>query len=234
MRRAWLGGWLVVLAAVPARAVEDLRITVLPVTEPGTYAMEVRGMLAAPPLAVRHVVMRYCDDRQRFAYLDECVNFRVSGDTSWTYGLINPPIIASRDYVIAGRVPQDLAPDGSGRFRMEWWEDEAGGPVPRPGVIRTRINEGFYTLVPAAGGRQTALVYRLKLAPGGWVPLWVARLAGRRTAAEQMERIERLAQEKDRARTVGLPTPGNPWSWVRPGTPAVPLAITPTPTAPPP
>jgi hypothetical protein len=220
VRAAWVLLWL---AAAPSWAVQGQEIRVVPTSQEGVYGLEVRALLDARPAAVRHVVMRYCDMRERFAFLDVCDNFMVAGDLSWTYGVIAPPIISSRDYIITGRVARDLDPDGGGVFQMDWWADDGVGPLPRPGIIRMRVNQGSYHLTPAQDGKRTALTYQLRLAPGGWVPTWVAKLAGRQAASEQVWRIERLAREVDRDGRVVMPVPGAPWGWIVPVTPKFPM-----------
>lgn len=205
-------GWLL---ATDAHAVEGLSIKVDPAEPRGTYTMVLRAKLDAPPLAVRHVVIRYCDYKDRVAFLEVCRNYRVENNTSWTYGLINPPIIPARDYHIAGRVPEDLTPEGTGRFQMDWWEDDKG-PKERPGIVRIPINRGSYTVEPADGGKRSAMVYKLTIAPGGWLPIWIVRLVGHKAADEQIRRIENLAKEKARQGGWEIPVAGHPWDWVKP------------------
>ncbi|MBI5495580.1 MAG: hypothetical protein HY904_11200 [Deltaproteobacteria bacterium] len=216
LRRAW-AAWacLLSLSASFARAGDDFTLQFEPATVPGTYTVRVDAVLDAPPAAVRHALLHFCEYKETTAYMRQCVVFNVQGNEAWSYVLLDPPVLDPRDYINRRTIVQDLQPDGTGVMHLRYRQDHAAGPPPRDGVVRVQVNEGRWELAPRDHGTRTAIVYTLTLNPGGVVPLWMARLVARRAAPESVRRVEAKARDLARSGGVELPNPGAPWATVR-------------------
>ena len=214
-RRWMVAGVLVVLLPAGARAVEALQVEFRPTDAANAYHVEVRGVVDAPILAVRHAVLNNCEFKDSYAYVAECSLFQVQGDSAWVYTVVDAPVLDPRDYIIRRTVEQDLNPDGSGMLSVVFQEDPARGPLERSGIVRVRLTRGRYRLEPVDGGKRTRVTYDLTCDPGGRVPLWMARLAAGRAAPEHMRRTELLAQQIQRRGQPGVPVEGAPWSTVK-------------------
>ena len=215
------------LAPCVASAVDDVKVHFLDTDKPGAYAFTVTGTVDAPPLAVRHVVLHACAFKDRYAYIDACVVWQVEGARAWQYQLMDLPVLSPRDYGIVRHVVHDLAPDGSGVLRVDFSIDPVLGPAPRSGTVRVRVNEGYYEARGADDGRRTRLSYQTTIAPGGYVPVWVAKLAARRATPELFGQIEIAARELAASGKSEVPVQGTPWHSVRVGPLGLPLATRP-------
>lgn len=225
VRMVALAVWLT-LAVGPALAVEEVDLVFDDHPAPDSYGVTVKAVVNAPPLAVRHALLRSCDFRRRYSFMDECKVFAVKGDTAWSYTLLDPPVVSPRDYVVVRHVLEDFKPDGTGEMHMSFTHDHSVGPLPRSGVVRVMVNAGSWDLVPRAGGRKTHITYHLMVNPGGRIPLWMARLAARRATPAQLGKVESIAKDLMKERKVLVPVPGAPFDGVTPvplGLPARPM-----------
>jgi hypothetical protein len=89
------------------------------------------------------------------------------GDLAWFYMVIDPPVIARRDYCM--RVARERRP--SGELRSEWMEVADG--CPKSAEVRMPRNSGSWVLTPEDGGRSTRVVYQVLVDPGGDIPAWM-------------------------------------------------------------
>jgi len=225
--------WLLVVqlcVALPAQALSGFEVSSSPTDKPNSYTVTLRGVLDAPPAAVRHVVLRPCEFRKRYKYIDECVLWKTEGNTAWGYTLLDLPVLDPRDYIAVRTVEQDLNPDGTGSMTLRFVEDHTVGPQRRKGVIRVEVNQGVYMMSPVDGGTRTLVTYTLTCSPGGVVPLWLAKIAAKRAGPETLERIEKVAREVHQQKTVQLPVAGAPWAGVKTEMPTLPM-ITAAPAA---
>lgn len=219
---------LLLCAPLPARALSDFEVTSTPTDKPNSYSVTLAGVVDASPAVVRHVILRPCEYREKYKYVDECVIWKTEGNTAWAYTLLDLPVLDPRDYVAVRTVEQDLNPDGSGVMKMTFVEDHTVGPQRRKGIIRVEVNQGSYELTPVDGGKRTRITYALTLSPGGVVPLWIAKIAAKRAGPETLERIERIAQDAQKQKAFEMPVAGQPWAGVK----TAPLTL-PTVDAPP-
>jgi len=212
--RAWL---LLTFMALPlqASAVDGLKVEFSTTNRPNSYSVTVQGVVAARPAVVRHVVLRPCEFKKHYVYVDDCVIWKVEGPTAWAYTLLDLPVLDPRDYVALRTVEQDLNPDGTGWFRLKFVENHTVGPKPRKGVVRVEVNEGAYELAPVGDGKKTLVTYRLTVSPGGAVPVWMGKLAARRAGPETLERIEKICADVEKQNAVQMPVAGNPWAGVK-------------------
>lgn len=182
--------------------------------ESGVYVMDAVINLNARPAALRYVISRLCEYRSMVDYLAYCRVFKADGNKSWSYAVVDPPVLNPRDYVIVSEIEQELNPDGTGTYRSTWKLAPDQGPAPRPGVLRLRYNEGSWTLTTKGmnDGKRTQLRYQVRLSPGGVIPGWVAGYVAKRTLPSNMRLLEQTAQEEDQRGHVIMPVPGAPWA----------------------
>jgi hypothetical protein len=183
------------LLPLRGRAAEQIGVRAQDTDEPGAFVIEASAILDVSPWGVRHVLLHECDFRHRFAYMSECRLLGSEGHTQWQYSVVSPPRVSARGYAIRKTLVQDLRPDGTGTFQLEWHKDDSRGPPPQRGVIRLVVNEGMWSIRGLGQGMRTHLGYRVKTAPGGNLPLWIARLSAQRAIEEQGRRIEATAKD---------------------------------------
>jgi hypothetical protein len=112
---------------------------------------------------------------------------RRTGDAAWYYMVINPPVIARRDYCIRSTVGR--SPDGT--LRTEWTTATDGCPTGRSNVLRIWDNSGQWVLQPEAGGRATRAIYQAHTDPGGDVPAWIVNRTTARSVPDIFASLRR-------------------------------------------
>ena len=108
------------------------------------------------------------------------------------------PLIAPRDTLI--ELTERADPDG--RQVLSWKAAPEARDVERPlqaGVVRLRINEGFWQLEPREGGAKTFVTYRLLSAPAGDVPAFFVNRANTLGVPRTFEAL-RVAVRQRRAK----------------------------------
>jgi hypothetical protein len=205
--------WLCLLGAAPALAMEVIRVEAGPSTEKGLYSLDADVLLDVRPMALRHVLLNLCEHRDQMENLSYCRVFKADGARSWSYAMVELPVLDPRDYVITSLVDRELKPDGTGTYRSCWDLSPGVGPAPRKGIVRLAVNQGCWTMTSAAKGQKTLVHYAVKLAPGGAIPGWAAGYVARRTLPDYMRLLERLSREAD-AKGIPPPDPLNPWKGV--------------------
>lgn len=195
---------------------EVLEVEAGPTGESGVYRMDARVILKTRPAALRWVILHLCEFKEDLPYVTYCRVFRNHKNQSWSYAVVDVPVLNPRDYVIVSTIVEDLKPDGSGVYRTRWDRTTAAGPAPRKGFVRLKVNEGSWTLRPAKGGRHTLLEYHVRTAPGGVVPSWASAFVAKRTLPDYVATLERLALAAESAGRVTAPDPADPWDGVLP------------------
>jgi hypothetical protein len=234
---AWWWVLLLVLGpgAVPrAVAAQILQADVGAGAERGIYVLDAKVLVDARPVALRHIITHLCDHREQMENLSYCRVFEAAGRNSWSYAVVDLPVLNPRDYVIKSTVTQELAADGTGVYKSCWEVAPDKGPPPRKGFVRLAVNQGCWVLSPAENGKKTFLTYQVRLNPGGVVPGWAAGYVARRTLPEYMNLLERLSRAQEAA-GVPPPDPEQPWSGlvIRPLDNPLPPARGPLPPLPP-
>ncbi len=115
---------------------------------------------------------------------------RRQDDTVVVWGMVDPPIIARRDWVTESRLESDLP---GGVFRTTWHSAPELGPPPEDGVVPMRVNNGSWTLEPIDDGARTRGTYEQASDPGGSVPSFIVRSASTKGVADLFEAIRRRA-----------------------------------------
>lgn len=160
---------------------------------PGSRVREVQtvAVVDAPPAVVRRVVTDWARYPEVMPYTVEgrVVATEEGGRVVHLYTLVDPPLVARRDYTM--RLVDEGA-DASGALRISWTPSDRG-PPPRQGVVRVTVNEGRWLLEPIDGGARTRATYRLHTDPGGTVPGFAANLANREALPGVLQAVRRAA-----------------------------------------
>jgi hypothetical protein len=166
-------------------AAERDRVKVYAREHAGSAVREMKavGLVDAPPLEVWRVVRDYEAYPVSMPYTVEAkVLRRSAGDeVMLVYNRLEPPMVSSRDYLITITDESDWR-DGRGFLKSSWTAAgaDADALLPeRQGVVRVRLNDGYWLLEPREAGRKTLATYSVYTAPGGAVPPFAANAANR-------------------------------------------------------
>ncbi|HEU5217737.1 MAG TPA: SRPBCC family protein, partial [Gemmatimonadales bacterium] len=133
------------------RAAETDGITVFSRDKPGSEVKELKavGMINAPAEAVWKVIRDYPKYRGRMPYTEaaEVVATEGGGKVTWFYSRISAPFVSKRDYTLKIVDESDWR-DGKGFFKSSWTIAADRGPPPQSGVVRLKVNDGFWLLEP--------------------------------------------------------------------------------------
>lgn len=129
------------------------------------------GRFAAPPDDVQRALLDYPRQARQLDRLSEVRILKRRPGALLVYLRLNLPIISDRDYTLR------LRWDEQGGVSTILFKTSSGGPAPRSGVVRMKLNEGSWQLRPIRGGRATFARYELRMDIAGWVPTWLVRRA---------------------------------------------------------
>ena len=104
---------------------------------------------------------------------------RREGATAWYYMVINPPVVARRDYCV--KISLVRLPDG--RARSEWNLTDEHCPAKKSTMVRIEANSGRWVLTPISPTR-THVVYESHTDPAGDVPPWMVNRATSQSVAD--------------------------------------------------
>jgi hypothetical protein len=162
------------------KAAETDGITVFTRDKPGSEVKEVKalGMIDAPPEAVWKVLRDYPKYKERMPYTEVAtvVATEDGGKVTYFYSKIAAPFVAKRDYTLK-IVDESDWKEGKGFLKSSWVMAPDKGPAPADGVVRLKINDGFWLLEPKDGGKKTHATYYLFTDPGGSVPKFLVNQA---------------------------------------------------------
>jgi len=154
------------------------------------------GVIDAPTWVVKNV-LDDVDSYPRFMpYTAEAklLNRDTARRTALVYMKLNPPLVGPRDVTIRIQEQVSKGPDGSMTYNSHWEADNASGPAVQAGVARMSLDEGSWTLEPAADGKSTRAVYSLLTDAGGNLPPFVVNMANKRSVADLFEAVRKQAQ----------------------------------------
>jgi hypothetical protein len=166
-------------------AAKDNGITIYTRDFPGSEVREMKaqGTIDARPEEVWKAIRDYPNYTKTMPYTAEAkvLQSEEDGKVLYFYSRLDLPLVANRDYVIKILDQSDWQ-DGKGYFRVSWSKYDAPKGDPRHmdeknGVVRTPINDGYWTLQPQADGSKCWAVYYIHSDPGGSVPKWIANKA---------------------------------------------------------
>ena len=173
-------------------------ITVFSRTRDGSALSEVKAeaVVDAPPEAVWSVVRDYEAQTRTMPYTEVArVLSREAGDKSLLlYTVIKAPLADRRDLTVR-ILDESQWSEGRGFLKARWSVSDEG-PAPVEGVVRVRLNEGYWLLRPRDGGARTQLTYYLYADPGGSVPRWIVNQANRSSVPEVVRALRREVAQR--------------------------------------
>jgi hypothetical protein len=168
-------------------------------SESDVREMKAIGLIDAPPADVWKAVTDYDNYAKTMAYVEEArVLAREGGDkVTLLYSKLNIPLIDRRDYIIR-LVDESEWQAGKGFLKVSWkavndMDDKM--PVTK-GVVRIRVNDGFWLLEPREEGRKTFATYSLYTSPGGSVPNFIINQANSVAVPKVFEAVKKAAAKK--------------------------------------
>lgn len=187
-------------AAVPWQSAgEDDGITIMSRDKPGSdvHEMKAQGMIDAPPMAIWTALRDYDHYTQTMPYTEKSkvVEKSADGKTTWFYSVINAPLVSRRDYTIKLHDDTNYK-NGKGKMRVSWTIATDKGPAPQDGIVRVKVNDGYWELQPVANGTKTYATYYLYTDPGGSVPKWIVNKGNATAVPEVFNAIKKIAVKK--------------------------------------
>lgn len=200
-----LGFVAAVLAVLPAlagdggweKAAEKDGIVIYNRKRPGSDIAEVRavGVIDAPPWVVKNVI----DDAGRYKefmpYTKASEILKREPGAVVTYQRLDAPIIANRDYTIRIVDESRKLLDGRVVYKNVWRPANHLGPKEQDGVVRVKVNEGYWLLEDASDGKKTRVTYYLYTDPGGSLPAFVVNAANNNAIPDLFKAVEKAAQD---------------------------------------
>jgi hypothetical protein len=161
---------LLLLLAAPAHA-HDEQVRVEMRKVPGSDLKEAHGwgIIAAPVERVLEVLEAVENYPVLMPLTKVARLLERKGDSAWYYMVIEPPVVARRDYCI--RMFVTRLPGGAAR--SDWVNAPEHCPPPPKGVLRLMQNRGSWELTPTADGAATWVHYTAYTEPGGHLPAWI-------------------------------------------------------------
>jgi hypothetical protein len=194
---------LVVLtgAAEPAwqQVARDEGITVMARTPEGGTVSEVKAtaLVDAPPQDVWRVIRDYPNYTKTMPYTQESrvLASEQEGKVVVFYCLVNAPLVDKRDFIIRIRDESDWK-EGKGFLKTAWSVTTEGAPAVREGVVRVKLNNGYWLLEPREEGKKTFVTYYLYTDPGGALPKWIADRANKTSVPDVLRAVRKHATKK--------------------------------------
>lgn len=161
----------------------------------GSELKEVKavGIIKAPHWVVKNVI----DDKGRYKefmpYTKVSDVIKADRHTIVTYQRLDTPIISNRDYTIRVRDESRRLPDGRIVYKSSWSSANHLGPKEQDGVVRVKVNEGYW-LLEEAGPETTKATYYLFTDPGGSLPTFIVNSANTTAIPDLFKAVEQQAQ----------------------------------------
>ena len=188
-------------AAEPAwqQVTRDDGIIVQARTPEGGSVSEVKAtaLVDAPPQAVWRVIRDYDHYTKTMPYTEESrvLASEQDGKVIVFYCLVNAPLVDKRDFIIR-IVDESDWKDGQGFLKTAWTVTTQGAPPEREGVVRVKLNNGYWLLEPREEGKKTFVTYYLYTDPGGSVPKWIADRANKTSVPDVLRAVRKYSTKK--------------------------------------
>jgi len=177
----------------------DDGITVQARTPEGGAVSEVKAtaLVDAPPHDVWRVIRDYTNYTKTMPYTDESrvLASEQDGKVIVFYCLVNAPLVDKRDFIIRIRDESDWK-EGKGFLKTAWTVTTEGAPAEREGVVRVKLNNGYWLLEPREEGKKTFVTYYLYTDPGGSLPKWIADKANKTSVPDVLRAVRKEATKK--------------------------------------
>jgi len=152
------------------------------------------GDIAAPTWVVRNVI----DDVENYAhfmpYVTESSVLVRGGESLVTYQRFSTPMVSDRDYILRIQFESHPASSGGTVYCNKWKATEDAGTTEKRGVIRVKVNEGYWLLEPV--GVSTRATYMIFTDPGGTIPAMVINFGNKNAIPKLFAAIQKQVVEK--------------------------------------
>lgn len=188
-------------AADPAwqQVAHDDGITVLARTPEGGNVAEVKAtaLIDAPAPDVWKVIRDYNSYSKTIPYTEESrvVASEQGGKVTTVYCLVNAPLVDKRDFVIRVLDESDWQ-EGKGFMKATWTATTEKAPPEREGVVRVKLDNGYWLLEPREEGKKTFVTYYLLTDPGGSLPKFIADKANKKSVPDVIRAVRKYSTAK--------------------------------------
>lgn len=192
---------MVVLADAPKNdgwevAAQEDNLTVYARDRKDTSVREMKavGTIDAPPEKVWKALRDYDHYSKNMPYTEVSkIVAREGGDkVIWFYSVVNTPIVAKRDYCIK-LTDVSKWDGGKGYLKVIWTASNDKAPPKQEDVVRVTVNDGYWLLEPADGGKKTKATYYVFTDPGGSLPKWLVNKANSSAVPDVFEATKKAA-----------------------------------------
>lgn len=160
-------------------AAEDNGIKIYSRMKEGENVAEMRamGVMDAEPVEVWKAVRDYDGYTKNMPFTEYGkVLSRSDGDkVIFFHSVVNTPLVDKRDYIIR---LEDQSDASKGIFHVAWRaavpQDGVQLPAEKEGIVRVKLNNGFWRLEPREDGKKTFATYYVHTDPGGQIPKFIA------------------------------------------------------------
>jgi uncharacterized membrane protein len=177
----------------------DDGITVMARTPEGGSVSEVKAtaLVDAPPQDVWRVIRDYPNYTKTMPYTEESrvLASEQDGKLIVFYCLVNAPLVDKRDFIIRIRDESEWK-EGKGFLKTAWTVTTEGAPAERSGIVRVKLNNGYWLLEPREEGKKTFVTYYLYTDPGGSLPKWIADKANKTSVPDVLRAVRKYATKK--------------------------------------
>jgi len=152
------------------------------------------GDIAAPTWVVRNVI----DDVENYAhfmpYVTESIVLAKEGESLVTYQRFTAPMVSDRDYILRIQFESKPGTAGGTVYCNKWKATTGYGPEEKHGVIRVKVNEGYWLLEPT--GETTRATYMIFTDPGGAIPAMVINYGNKNAIPKLFAAVQKQSAEK--------------------------------------
>jgi hypothetical protein len=171
-------------------------------SQPGSAIREflATATLSAPIEDIQSALLDIRSHASFMPYVVESQDLGVEGpgNARLAYTRLEFPLLSSRDFVLRITVDKQVTSEGGDEFATRW-VSEPGALQERSGVIRLRLNEGSWKARRISSG-ETAVAYRFRVDPAGWIPPMLANDANRRALPSVFRSLEAEAKSRETKR----------------------------------
>lgn len=174
-------------------------ITVFARQKQGSELQEMKaiGVIDAPPQKVYEALRDYENYKNTMPFTKESkvVEKSADGKTIWFYSIVDAPLVAKRDYTIKTIDESDWK-DGKGFLKVSWSAALDKGPKEQEGMVRVKVNDGFWHLEPRDNGARTFATYYVFTDPGGSMPSWIVNKANGTAVPDVFRALRKVTAAK--------------------------------------
>ena len=152
------------------------------------------GDIVAPAWVVKNVI----DDVETYPkfmpYVTESKVLSRTANWLVTYQRFSTPLVKDRDYVLRIINESRPAPGGGTVYCNKWKAGIDAGPPETPGVVRVKVNEGYWLMEPS--GEKTRATYMIFIDPGGTIPAMVINYGNKNAIPKLFAAVQKQAEDK--------------------------------------